>query len=125
MTLGYWTVVLSSLATSVLGSAPSGPWDAFNFAPPSRTVYPRYVRQTGGNVSDATSLLLTEGSATLSGNGSYVTLDFGYEVSVLLSRSLAWLWLLLRSCSWIEGRRMGIAELRQRLRGLSYITRVH
>ena len=96
MTLpGYWTVVLSALATSVLGSAPSGPWDAFNFAPPSRTVYPRYVRQTGGNISDATSLLLSAGSATLSGNGSYVTLDFGYEVSVL--RSLVWLWLLLRN----------------------------
>ncbi|KZT65106.1 glycoside hydrolase family 78 protein [Daedalea quercina L-15889] len=67
------------LATSALGAAPSGPWDAFNFAPPSRTVYPRYVRQSGGNVTGATNLL-SEGSTTLSGNGSYVTLDFGYEV---------------------------------------------
>lgn len=79
-------LVLSLVARSVLASAPSGPWDAFNFAPPSRTVYARYVRQTGGNVTGATNLL-SEGSATLSGNASYVTLDFGYEVSDTILRA--------------------------------------
>ncbi|KAI0724800.1 Six-hairpin glycosidase [Fomitopsis betulina] len=72
-------LAVSLVVCSVLASAPSGPWDAFNFAPPSRTVYARYVHQTGGNVTGATDLL-SEGSATLSGSGSYVTLDFGYEV---------------------------------------------
>lgn len=61
-------------------SAPSGPWDAFNFAPESRTVYPRSVRETYGNVTDAEGVL-SNGSLIISGDGSYVALDFGYEVS--------------------------------------------
>ncbi|KAH9919649.1 Six-hairpin glycosidase [Fomitopsis serialis] len=67
------------LTAPALGTAPSGPWDTFNFAPPSRTVHARYVRETGGNITGAANLL-SEGSATLSGTASYVTLDFGYEV---------------------------------------------
>ncbi|KAH9837900.1 Six-hairpin glycosidase [Rhodofomes roseus] len=78
MALGR-VLCLLFLTTSVLASAPSGPWDAFNFAPPARTVYARYIRETGGNVAGATNLL-SEGSAALSGDGSYVTLDFGFEV---------------------------------------------
>ena len=61
-------------------SAPSGPWDAFNFAPESRTIYPRAVWGTHGNVTNAENVL-SDGSLTLSGNGSYVALDFGYEVT--------------------------------------------
>ena len=60
-------------------SAPNGPWDAFNFAPVSRTVYPRAVWETYGNVTNAENIL-SNGSLTLSGDGSYVALDFGYEV---------------------------------------------
>lgn len=62
-------------------SAPSGPWDAFNYGPESRTVRPNAIFQTGGAVSDASNLLSETSKATLSGNGSYVSLDFGREVS--------------------------------------------
>ena len=68
-------------------AAPAGPWDTFNFAPASRSVYPQAVREVYGNVSD-TSGLLENGSTTLSGEGSYVTLDFGLEVSFLLIRTV-------------------------------------
>ena len=64
-------------------SAPSGPWDAFNFAPASRTAYPQAVREVHGNVTGASDLLFN-GSITLSGDGSYITLDFGLEVSFTL-----------------------------------------
>ncbi|KAH9930196.1 Six-hairpin glycosidase [Fomitopsis serialis] len=72
------------LGTGALCSAPSGPWDAFNFAPASRTVYPTSIRQTSGNVSNANSIL-SNSSLTLSGDGSYVTLDFGFEVGGIVS----------------------------------------
>lgn len=67
------------LGTYTECAAPSGPWDAFNFAPESRTVYPRSVRETHGNITDAENVL-SSGSVTISGDGSYVALDFGYEV---------------------------------------------
>lgn len=67
--------------------APAGPWGSFNFAPASRLAYPKTVREVHGNVSDASNLLFN-GSLTLSGDGSYVTLDFGLEVSVNLSDSI-------------------------------------
>jgi hypothetical protein len=64
----------------VLASAPSGPWDAFNLAPSSRTVYAANIHGTDGNVSNANNLLFQSGAVVLSGDGSYVTLDFGKEV---------------------------------------------
>ncbi|OBZ74807.1 hypothetical protein A0H81_05206 [Grifola frondosa] len=68
------------------GSAPSGPWDVFNYAPESRTVHPRSVRETSGAVSNAEGLLAQgTGGATLSGNSSWITLDFGFEVGGLIS----------------------------------------
>jgi hypothetical protein len=63
-----------------IASAPSGPWDAFNLAPTSRTVYPAEINRTSGNVSNAEGLITHNGTTTLSGNYSYVTLDFGKEV---------------------------------------------
>ena len=66
------------LGIRVLCSAPSGPWDAFNFAPQSRTVYPRSIRETHGNVTNLN--ILSNGSLTISGNESHVAFDFGYEV---------------------------------------------
>ncbi|KAH9832466.1 Six-hairpin glycosidase [Rhodofomes roseus] len=74
MTLRSLLVCLS-LGTYVACLAPSGPWDAFNFAPASRTVYPVSIRETSGNVSSIGDGL------TLSGDGSYVTLDFAFEVA--------------------------------------------
>ena len=63
-----------------LGSAPNGPWDAFNFAPDSRTVWPHSVNRAVGSVRGASNLLTKTGIATLSGSQSYLTLDFGVEV---------------------------------------------
>lgn len=66
----------------VNAAAPAGPWDAFNYAPESKTVYPSAVRQVEGSVDGAENLVggAQGGSATLEGEGSYVVLDFGKEV---------------------------------------------
>jgi hypothetical protein len=63
----------------VIASAPSGPWDAFNLAPNSRTVYPAHIHGTSGKVDNAEGLLTKSGVATLHENYSYITLDFGKE----------------------------------------------
>lgn len=73
-----------------LGSAPNGPWDAFNFAPNSRTVWPRSVNRAVGSVRGANNLLTQTGVATLSGKQSYLTLDFGVEVGFRVCFSI-WL----------------------------------
>lgn len=75
--------------TLVLATAPRGPWDAFNFAPESRTVRPRSLKRVVGSVQGPKNLLTNNGVATLSGNQSYVTLDFGIEVSVIRLRHIA------------------------------------
>ncbi|KAI8992817.1 Six-hairpin glycosidase [Trametes punicea] len=71
-------------AISVLASAPAGPWDTFNYSPKSRTVYPTAVKEIHGGVKNAEALVST-GTATLTGNGSWVALDFGIEVGGLVS----------------------------------------
>ena len=71
--------VVFLLAHPILASAPSGPWDAFNYAPKSRTVTPTAVHSTGGSVEGALNLMSLLGKATLT-NGSWVALDFGKEV---------------------------------------------
>ncbi|KAJ3798770.1 glycoside hydrolase family 78 protein [Lentinula aff. detonsa] len=66
--------------------APSGPWDTFNYAPKSRTVYATSIRHTQSTVSGSENLLNGDnGSATLTGNDAWVTLDFGKEVGGLIS----------------------------------------
>ncbi|KAF8060784.1 glycoside hydrolase family 78 protein [Lyophyllum atratum] len=61
--------------------APSGPWDAFNYAPSSRNVRPTAVHSVHGRVQGSDRLVAPRGgSATLTGNGSYLVLDFGQEV---------------------------------------------
>lgn len=66
------------------GLAPSGPWDEFNYAPGTRTVYPRAIKEIVGAVDNAVTLVNgSQGVATLSGINSRVTLDFGQEVRVL------------------------------------------
>lgn len=67
-------------AASGLCSAPSGPWDKFNYAPATRVVRPTAITKTVGGVKNAKNLFKASGSATLSGNQSWVTLDFGIEV---------------------------------------------
>jgi hypothetical protein len=70
------------LSTSVLGLAPSGPWDDFNYAPSSRRVHPKAIYKTDGDVSNEDALVGgDEGDfASISGADSYISLDFGVEV---------------------------------------------
>lgn len=61
-------------------SAPAGPWDTFNYAPNSKTVYPAGIHSTFGTVNNMQKLVLNAGNATIVGKGSWVALDFGVEV---------------------------------------------
>ncbi|KAK0472524.1 Six-hairpin glycosidase [Armillaria novae-zelandiae] len=70
----------------VLALAPGGPWDTFNYAPKSKTVYPQDVYKTVGSVSGGSKLVGNTGSATLSPK-SWIALDFGIEVGGLISLS--------------------------------------
>lgn len=71
------------------GKAPTGPWDAFNYSPTNKDVRPAAVHSTNGSVTGASGLVdNSAGNATLSGNGAYVVLDFGKEVSIFPSFAL-------------------------------------
>ncbi len=77
------TCLLSILSTASLGygRAPFGPWDAFNYAPSSKTVFPGSIHSVVGDVSQAGHLVTEgKGGATFMGNGSYVVLDWLQEV---------------------------------------------
>ena len=78
-------IQLLFFATLALGSEPKGPWDAFNYAPDSRTVRPQTIYNVSGSVKGSDKLLTEAGLATFSGNQSYVTLDFGVEVGFLFA----------------------------------------
>lgn len=65
----------------VSGTTPKGKWDTFNLAPSSKTVYPTAIHSTNGSITTADLLVNNKGAATLSGDGSWVALDFGVEVS--------------------------------------------
>ncbi|KAK0212653.1 glycoside hydrolase family 78 protein [Desarmillaria ectypa] len=67
----------------VAAVAPAGPWDAFNYAPRSRTVLPVQVIASIGNVE--VTVENATNSVTLASQGSYITLDFLKEVGGLLS----------------------------------------
>ena len=72
-------------ATPGAFAAPSGhPWDAYNYAPASRTVTAKTIYRTTGSVTDPAAVL-TGGTTTLHGNGSSLTLDFGEEVGGLVT----------------------------------------
>ena len=79
--LGAFLFHLATLCLSVAASAPSGPWDAFNFAPSSKTVRPVHIKEVQGAVKNPNRLLTVGGKATLTDNESWITLDFGKEVS--------------------------------------------
>jgi hypothetical protein len=69
-------------APAVVPSA--GPWNAYNYSPHSRTVRPVSVYSTAGTVTSPKAAL--SGHATrLSGTDSAVTLDFGKDVTGLVS----------------------------------------
>lgn len=94
--------LVALLAPPVISIAPAGPWDAFNFAPSGRTFTPKSVHSTVGSVVGAENLLgsaQTTHGATLSGNGSYIALDFGQEVGHTLLMSFT-----TNSCLQVGGR---------------------
>ncbi|KAH8101215.1 Six-hairpin glycosidase [Cristinia sonorae] len=76
--------LLLTSSSCVLGSAPKGPWDKFNYAP-DRVVRPRSITKAVGSVRGEKNLVKSHGSATVSGKGSWVTVDFGIEVGGLIS----------------------------------------
>ena len=79
--MASWLLLLGAL-TFAGASAPAGPWDSFNYAPKSKTVKPSSIKEVHGTVRNAKNLV-SKGSATLSGSGSWVALDFGIEASAL------------------------------------------
>ncbi|SDJ04079.1 alpha-L-rhamnosidase [Lentzea albidocapillata subsp. violacea] len=89
--LGVGTLLLASITTSGATALPAespAASDPNNFAPASRTLKPVAVHQTIGTVAEPGNLV-TGGAARLSGNGSYVVLDFGKEVGGLVSLRFA------------------------------------
>jgi hypothetical protein len=72
---------LLALSTSCAAVAPSGPWDNFNIAPASKTLWPTAVKEIHGSVTNADNLVgqTSTSAATLQGE-SWVALDFGKEV---------------------------------------------
>ncbi|KAJ7641068.1 glycoside hydrolase family 78 protein [Roridomyces roridus] len=80
---------LISLIPLCAALAPSGPWDAFNYAPASRIVKPVSIRSISGTVQGAEGLVQdSEAQATFTGNSSYVVLDWGKEVGGILSLTI-------------------------------------
>ncbi|KAJ7754088.1 glycoside hydrolase family 78 protein [Mycena metata] len=87
MLISLYTVVLASPLCGAL--APQGPWDAFNYSPASKTVRPVSVHIISGDVRGAQGLVQNSSAqATLSGNSSYVVLDWGKEVGGRLSMNI-------------------------------------
>ncbi|KAK0485990.1 glycoside hydrolase family 78 protein [Armillaria novae-zelandiae] len=74
---------LITSALYVAAVAPAGPWDAFNYAPSSKIVFPVQVISSVGDVE--VTVESGTNSMTLANQGSYVTLDFLKEVGGLLS----------------------------------------
>ncbi|KAF9440931.1 glycoside hydrolase family 78 protein [Macrolepiota fuliginosa MF-IS2] len=73
--------ILSLISFQVAAVAPPGPWDSFNFAPKDRTSHPTSIRTVSGEVQNMDALVNSSaGATTLSGNGSFVVVDFGQEV---------------------------------------------
>ncbi|KAI5823183.1 glycoside hydrolase family 78 protein [Schizophyllum commune Tattone D] len=82
-------LLLCALLTCTTASAPSDPWNDFNYAPASRIVYPQRIYGTNGDVEHEDSLLSADaGSPTLSGADAWVTIDFGKEVGGVVSLTI-------------------------------------
>jgi hypothetical protein len=84
---GVCLAVVSVLALWTPGASAAGGHaaaDSDNFSPASRTVTPVAITRSTGTVTDPQAVL-HEGTTTLTGNGSSLTLDFGKEVGGLTS----------------------------------------
>ncbi|PPQ92306.1 LOW QUALITY PROTEIN: hypothetical protein CVT25_008597 [Psilocybe cyanescens] len=53
----------SLVVCSSSASAPNGPWDTFNLAPESKTVYPKAIHSSHGSVNNANPLVKNKGKA--------------------------------------------------------------
>ncbi|PFH51501.1 glycoside hydrolase family 78 protein [Amanita thiersii Skay4041] len=85
----YLLAALLLYVAPIYGVAPAGPWDQFNFAPPSRTARPVTVHSTDGMIQGASNLVTDpRQSAVLRSAGSFVVLDFGQEVGGMVSFSI-------------------------------------
>ena len=77
-----------TLAATVFEAKPAdGPWQKYNFAPESRTLFPQSVYKTEGNVENASFLVSKgEGGPTkLSGKEALLTLDFGVNTAGMVT----------------------------------------
>ncbi|KAL3661229.1 hypothetical protein V7S43_013838 [Phytophthora oleae] len=76
--------LLAALAATFtdIAFSTSQPWDSYIQSPTSRDVLPESIYRTSGNV---TLSELNPLAATLSGNGSTVTFDFGRQVSGVIT----------------------------------------
>ncbi|KAL4242797.1 hypothetical protein ABKN59_010978, partial [Abortiporus biennis] len=82
------TLVFITSLRFVAGSAPAGNWDNFNLAPDARVLWPKAIKETQGTVKNVHVLTGSKGVASLSGEESFVTLDFGKEVGGLISMNI-------------------------------------
>jgi hypothetical protein len=106
--------------SGVLALAPAGPWDAFNLAPASRVVWPTAIHGVTGTVDTPENLIGDNGFATISGNGSFVTLDYGKEVLFLSAICYSKL-----TGKITLGRRMGIHHVWRKFTGLEGVIEFH
>ncbi|MBA3822876.1 MAG: alpha-L-rhamnosidase [Ktedonobacterales bacterium] len=85
LALATLSLVILCFPTGHVADASTGhraqatPWDAFNYAPTSRTLAPVAVYATSGNVSNPTHVL-TGQVTRLTGTNAALSLDFGKEV---------------------------------------------
>ena len=68
--------------------AATNPWDAYNYAPTTRTLKPVSIYQSSASVSNPTNLLMGQ-STRLNGGGASVTVDFGKEVGGIITLTFA------------------------------------
>ena len=98
---------LVAIVGGAVAAAPSGPWAAFNYAPTSLTVRPVAIHSTStsGSISNASALTTEDGVATLSGNETWVALDFGKEVRVCAGSRVSSFLTITRA-----GRGLGVTD---------------
>lgn len=89
----YGGVLLSTSSSSVVRAASAitaatTPGDAYNYSPSTRTLAPTAIYTTSGTVTNPTYLLSGQ-STRLTGNNSYVTVDFGKEVAGIVTLTFA------------------------------------
>jgi hypothetical protein len=77
-----------SNALLVHATAVTTPGDPYNYSPTTRTLAPTSIYTTSGTVSNPTNLLSGQ-STRLSGNSSYITVDFGKEVGGIVTLTFA------------------------------------